>query len=267
MRHAALKVLILVCAFTVISVQKASASPQFTMNVTDDSFSYMPETVDAKNQQKVSQEKIKEVDEPTPEPTTVEAKESVVPVEYTVLPGDSLTKIATANQVNWVRIFYKNLQISDPDIISVGEKLTIPREDEELAERALPQPVVVQPQAAKSKVSTAGTVRKRSTSVSPASSSGNTYAAGYCTWYAKSRRPDLPNRLGNASSWVSRAATLGYATGTIPRAGAIGQQGNHVVYVERVNGDDTVTISEMNYSGLYVVSSRTASAGSFRYIY
>lgn len=96
---------------------------------------------------------------------------------------------------------------------------------------------------------------------------GNTYDRGNCTWYAKSKRPDLPNSLGNADTWVSRAKALGYQTGIEPIVGAIGQQGRHVVVVESVNDDGTVTISEMNYQGLGVISRRTLPASDFRYIY
>ncbi|MBW3568882.1 CHAP domain-containing protein [Candidatus Parcubacteria bacterium] len=100
-----------------------------------------------------------------------------------------------------------------------------------------------------------------------ASSAGNTYYRGYCTWYAKSKRPDLPNSLGNANTWYSRAQALGLPTGSVPKPGAIGQQGMHVVYVEKVNGDGTIFVSEMNYRGFGVVSHRTVPASTFQYIY
>ncbi len=96
---------------------------------------------------------------------------------------------------------------------------------------------------------------------------GNPYAAGNCTWYAKSRRPDIPSNLGNANTWVSRSRAQGIPTGTIPKVGAIGQRHMHVVYIESVNADGTVTLSEMNYSGLGVVSKRTVPANHFQYIY
>jgi surface antigen len=96
---------------------------------------------------------------------------------------------------------------------------------------------------------------------------GNSYTAGNCTWYAKSRRPDLPNNLGNAISWVSSARSQGLQTGSKPKVGAIGQQGNHVVYIEKINRDGSVLISEMNWEGLGVVSKRTVPASSFTYIY
>lgn len=95
---------------------------------------------------------------------------------------------------------------------------------------------------------------------------GNLYTPGNCTWYAKSRRPDLPNNLGNANTWVYRAAEQGIPTGDTPRPGAIGQQGMHVVYVESVNGDE-MHISEMNYEGLYVIDERTIPWGGWSFIY
>ena len=99
-------------------------------------------------------------------------------------------------------------------------------------------------------------------------SSGNLYDRGWCTWYAKNRRPDLPNNLGNAITWVSRAKAQGIPTGSSPRAGAIGQRGNHVVYIERVNPDGSVYYSDMNgIAGFNNVGYATVSASTFTYIY
>lgn len=103
-------------------------------------------------------------------------------------------------------------------------------------------------------------------------SAGNLYAAGNCTWYAKSRRPDLPNNLGNANTWYYNAAAAGFGTGTKAKVGAVattteGPLG-HVAYVEKVSRDGMwVTISEMNYGGLYVMNTRTVPYSNFLYIY
>lgn len=203
---------------------------------------------------------------PTKQKTAEKPEKKIVkpaapaPVTYTVAAGDSLVTIASTHQSQWERLFYKNTQIEDPNVINVGDVITIPAADEQLTERPLP--------TASENTSTVIVSTTIHAEPQPrASSAGNTYTPGYCTWYAKNRRPDLPNRLGNASAWVANAAAQGFATGTTPQAGAIGQQGNHVVYVESVNGDGTVTISEMNYHGLFVISSRTVSANSFVYIY
>lgn len=113
-------------------------------------------------------------------------------------------------------------------------------------------------------------VKKKKASVvviRQASSNGNTYSSGYCTWYAKSRRPDLPNNLGNANTWFARASAQGIPTGSKPKVGAVGQRGNHVVFVEKINQDGTITISEMNYRGFNKTSKRIVSADNFRYIY
>ncbi len=188
------------------------------------------------------------------------------PIEYVVKSGDTLVKVAQENGETWQRLFYKNQQIADPNVIQVGDKVVIPVKDEVLAERPMP---VVQPD--QSPAPTVTTAAKPAATAAPqiarGSSGGNTYSPGYCTWYAKQRRPDLPNNLGNAITWVSKARAQGIPTGSAPRVGAIGQQGNHVVFVEAVNPNGTVLISEMNYKGYNVTSSRVAPAGAFQYIY
>lgn len=96
---------------------------------------------------------------------------------------------------------------------------------------------------------------------------GNPYARGHCTWYAKSKRPDLPNDLGNANTWTSRAKARGIPTGVEPRVSAIAQKGMHVMYVEKVNPDGTMLVSEMNYVGLGKKSSRIVAVSGHQFIY
>lgn len=105
-----------------------------------------------------------------------------------------------------------------------------------------------------------------------AGSEGNLYSPGNCTWYVKNRRPDLPNNLGNANTWYYMAAADGFSVGSAPKKGAVGTTTagslGHVVYVEGVSLDgSTVTISEMNYAGLYSERTRVAPASDFQYIY
>lgn len=262
----AIKVGLFICVSLILSSQSVGASSlsnTIKVDITDDPLTYLAFT-DQLDAEKSPQSKSdtepkaaskKEVaPEPTPQPEV-----------YTVASGDSLTSIAKAREIEWQRLFDKNTQIADPNIISVGEQITIPFADEQLEQRPLP----VSAPVASSSQAPVGTQSSRATTTTrySGSSAGNTYAPGYCTWYAKNRRPDLPNQMGNASSWLASAAARGFATGSAPRAGAIGQQGNHVVYIESVNGDGTVTVSEMNWQGLFVVSSRTVSASNFRYIY
>lgn len=100
-----------------------------------------------------------------------------------------------------------------------------------------------------------------------ASSAGNGYIQ--CAGYAKSRRPDIPNNWGNAYSWYSSAQSIGWPTGSAPRAGAIAwyRFGSHVAYVEAVNGDGTIYISEANYDGTMAIHYRTVPASDWLYIY
>lgn len=191
-----------------------------------------------------------------------------VPVTHAVQTGESLSSVAEKHQTTWTRLFDKNTQIADPNIINVNDQIVIPTADEQLAARELPA-IVPPPQVAPTspaRKSTAGS-SVVSSPTGRSSSAGNSYGYGYCTWYVKNRRPDMPNNLGNANTWVARAAAQGLATGSTPRAGAVGQAGMHVVYVESVNGDGTVTISEMNHAGWNVVNQRTVPASYFQYIY
>lgn len=103
-------------------------------------------------------------------------------------------------------------------------------------------------------------------------SSGNLYGPGYCTWYVKNKRPDLPNNLGNANMWYANAAAMGWNVGSTPKKGAVGATTagslGHVVYVEGVSVDGQyVTISEMNWRGLYSMNTRTVHYTEFNYIY
>ena len=204
-----------------------------------------------------------------PEPQVEQPPTPPQPATHAVQPGDTLEKIAKQYQIDWIRLWQKNANIAHPDILTVGTTIVVPLADEQLATRELPKPPVVDPKpkptAAKKQVTVKPQVKPRT--ISRGSSSGNGYTAGYCTWYAKNKRPDLPNNLGDARYWVSRAAAQGIPTGSTPRAGAIGQRDNHVVYIESVNGDGTVTISEMNYRARYDVTRRTVPASYFRYIY
>lgn len=101
--------------------------------------------------------------------------------------------------------------------------------------------------------------------------SGNGYDAGNCTWYVKSRRPDIGNQWGNANAWIASAQSNGFKTGKQSKKGAIGvsYEGyyGHVVYIEEWYANGTVLVSEMNWQGLYVTSSRIANETDFDYIY
>ena len=68
------------------------------------------------------------------------------------------------------------------------------------------------------------------------------------------------------ATWASHAAGIGFTVDRVPRAGAIaqcnaGEQGaggaGHVAYVERVNPNGSVVVSELDWSVEYGYSQRT----------
>lgn len=107
----------------------------------------------------------------------------------------------------------------------------------------------------------------------------NGYDYGYCTWHAANRRAasgrPIPSNFGHAISWYSRAQGAGMAVGNTPRAGAVLWHANlgglgHVAYVEAVNPDGSISVSDMNYPTWGRVTYRTVTPGefgSYRFIY
>lgn len=194
----------------------------------------------------------------------------IKPIIHTITEGDNLSLIAEKYETTWRRLFDKNTKLENPDVLNIGDKLIVPFENEDLKQRDLPAAQIA-PSLNYPETTTHPATNQPVTTYAQQpgqNTAGNTYTAGYCTWYVKNRRPDIPNMLGDAISWVSSARARGMATGSTPRVGAVGQQGNHVVYVEAVDSKSgMVTISEMNYKGLYIINQRTVPASSFTYIY
>lgn len=200
--------------------------------------------------------------------TTKVEQKAPEPVIETVKEGDTLTAIAEKHQTSYIRLFDANESISHPDLINVDQQVRIPRADETLPDRM--SQVTAEVQAAVIAGAAATNVQPAAAAgnVARGSSAGNTYSYGWCTWYAKSMRPDLPNNLGDAGGWVAKARAQGMTTSNVPRVGAIAEQAGHVAYVQAVNGN-MVTVSEMgwNYTqGVY--NTRTVPASTFSgYIY
>lgn len=104
---------------------------------------------------------------------------------------------------------------------------------------------------------------------------GGPYGGGQCTQWAWYNRQDLPSNLGNANTWAARASAAGYAVDHVPSQGAIFQTASgrygHVGYVEAVNADGSITVTEMNYNyRAYLVIRATIPAdkvGNFSYIH
>lgn len=73
----------------------------------------------------------------------------------------------------------------------------------------------------------------------------------YTAWKVGQRTGNFPRYWGNANMWPASARASGYQTGSTPRANSVGVISagayGHVVWVEAVNGDGTVDISQYNY--------------------
>ncbi len=98
--------------------------------------------------------------------------------------------------------------------------------------------------------------------------------AGQCTTWGWIKRPDLAFLRANANRWDDMARAAGLLVDKNPAAGAIFQTDSgwygHVGYVESVNADGSINVSERNYSGCYGVLFSTIPAsevGKFNYIH
>ena len=143
--------------------------------------------------------------------------------------------------------------------------------------------------------STASASSSTSTAAAPAQTSSYTYTTGggfpavdpsfraainggyfgQCTYYVFNRMAQVGtpighSMMGNAAEWPAYARSYGYSVSNSPSAGSaiVFQQGlagadptyGHVGFVEAVNADGSLYISEMNVRGLNVISYRTIPA-------
>jgi hypothetical protein len=80
----------------------------------------------------------------------------------------------------------------------------------------------------------------------------NRECVSYTAWKVASTGRNIPAGLGDANNWPSRAKAFGVATDGHPRAGDVAIQYDsghgHSMYVEAVNGDGTLQISQYNAS-------------------
>ena len=110
-------------------------------------------------------------------------------------------------------------------------------------------------------------------------SDANLYDWGQCTWHVINRRAETGQPIStywwNADHWANNAAADGYTVNNTPTAGSIMQNYEgpigHVAYVEQVNPDGSILISEMNYNTPPgTVDYRTipaSTASSYNYIH
>lgn len=194
---------------------------------------------------------------------------------YTVKSGDTIESIVEKYGSNSEEIIaFNDLEVSD---ISENMKLFI--KDGSLPETERPEYVPPAPKPTYTNTYTYSYSYLGSTSERQnMRSEGYLYiGGGQCVDYALYKRPDLKAlygwSLGNANTWAMRATQS--VVDRSPSAGAIFQTAagyfGHVGYVEAVNGDGSIEVTEMNYGYIpyrVVRSTIPASAvGNFFYIH
>jgi surface antigen/peptidoglycan hydrolase CwlO-like protein len=99
----------------------------------------------------------------------------------------------------------------------------------------------------------------------------------YTAYKVGARTGSYPRYWGNANQWPGSARSSGYQTGSAPKENSVGVisagQYGHVVWVEAVNGDGTIDVSQYNYynaggAGWGHYSKMRVSSGTYdTYIY
>ncbi len=196
--------------------------------------------------------------------------------ELTILPvsgktervdeGDTLDGIASAHGVDVNDIVAFN-GLSGANDVQYAEILVIPDADRAIPERPAPPPeedrVVAVARDSAPAATPAPSYNDTGKNVAPGANT-NAFPYGWCTWYVASRKN--VTWMGNAGEWLGNAAAQGFATGSVPAVGSIMVTAEswwgHVAYVESVNGN-IITVSEMNYAGWGVTSTRTIDVTRF----
>lgn len=200
-------------------------------------------------------------------------------IVYTVKANDTVESIAEKYGSNAAEI----IALNDLEVSGVSEGMRIVVKGGSLPETERPEyvaPVVRRPAATTPTTTYTYTYlgnsseRQNMEVVGYFYGLGGPYGAGQCTQWAWYKRQDLPGQLGNANAWARNAAAYGYRVDRTPAAGAIFQTGSgwygHVGYVEAVNADGSIIVSEMNYGIPYRVIRSTIPAGAvgnFNYIH
>lgn len=174
----------------------------------------------------------------------------VTGIVYTVQAGDTPDSLAAKFRASKEQIIaYNDAEISG---LTVGKQIIIPN-GQQIA--AAPTRTSYSASGAAGFMATYGY---------------NGYDYGFCTWYVANRRAQigrpLPSNLGDAWTWDDRSAAAGIRVDNIPAVGAAvvtksNSRPGHVAFVEAVNADGSVWISEMNSSGQKSMTDSSRAGG------
>ena len=190
---------------------------------------------------------------------------------YTVKAGDTVDSIAATYGSNATEI----VALNDLEVTGVSEGMKIIVKDGTLPETERPEYVAPSRRPYNNSYTY--------TYLGNSSERQNIQVIGYyrigggqCVDWAGYMRPDLGAlKLGNANAWARNAAAHGYVVNRTPSAGSIFQTTagwyGHVGYVESVNPDGSLTVTEMNYGYTPYRAIRAtipaSAVGNFNYIH
>jgi surface antigen len=176
-------------------------------------------------------------------------------LKHIVKSGDSIKDIAKEYEADEKRIIAFN-ELPADGTLKIGEEIIIPG-----GEKDEPVPVIQQRDYYSSDVT--GDSSRGPSVIDRNPKGGHAFPYGYCTWYVATKK--YVPWGGNAGTWLYNAKAYGAKTGKKPKKGAILVTNEswygHVAIVEKVKGN-SITVSEMNYKGFGVKSTRTLSTKS-----
>lgn len=177
----------------------------------------------------------------------------VTGVKHKVKKNETLKSIAKKYKADRQRILAFNDLPADGSI-NEGEELIIPDGKIEQIRATSPGGVFAQRDYS---------TKRQPSIIDRNPKGGHKFPYGYCTWYVAQHK--YVPWGGHAGTWLYHAKAYGAKTGKAPKIGSIMVTSEswygHVAIVTKIKGDK-VTISEMNYKGFAVKSSRTISAKS-----
>ncbi len=189
-------------------------------------------------------------------------------IVYTVKAGDTIDSIVEKYGSNANEI----IALNDLEVSGISEGMVIVIKDGSLPETERPEYVAP---VRRYYTNTNYTYTYLGNASSRTNVSCNrSLGAGQCTTWGWLKRPDLGFIKANANRWDDVAKSAGVLVDHSPAAGAIFQTDSgwygHVGYVESVNADGSINVSERNYAGCYGVMFSTIPAsevGRFNYIH
>lgn len=193
-------------------------------------------------------------------------------IVYTVKAGDTLDSIVSKYGSNAEEI----VALNDLEMSGVTEGSRIVIKDGTLPETERPEYVAPSARRSYSSSSSSYSYTYLGDSATRTNMSCNpSLGGGQCTTWGWLKRPDLGFIKANANRWDDMARAAGIVVNRTPAPGAIFQTDagwyGHVGYVESVNSDGSINISERNYAGCrggVLFSTVPAGAvGSFNYIH